>query len=301
MQLFWRFDAASGSRYAQGKYRRAELRRRRPDPPNVFPNMLTQLENYQASPCGATLGDFWLAAEPLARVVARSVAMQMGRVQDHHLLDEMIQASADRIVRMADRLLTLRFDSEARLVSYIARVARGAALTAMDDPTCGPSRRNAKRWKEPGEPLTCHGWPDEGAASIKDRTDNHTDTNAARVGDSPAWSHSVDHGNEWMTLVHFVAIAAKAIAIDWERVAVNQMLRGQTDAATAAKLSLSKSAWQDRKRKALQGLAPRIAASAPFDIDTIGEKLLGDSWIQAANRAWAAVVHRERDIFDEAA
>jgi hypothetical protein len=64
----------------------------------------------------------------------------------------------------------------------------------------------------------------------------------------------------------------------------------QTDREIAAKLKIGKTTWQERRAKALPALAPRIVAAADYDIDALGEKYLGSGWIEAANRAWAAVV-----------
>jgi hypothetical protein len=270
----------------------------------VLPVMFIELQTYQSSPCGQTLGDFWIAAEPLARGVARDVLQKLGRAQDAWLLDAMLAESAFRVAKMSHRLLTLEVESEAALAAYIKKIVRSAAYTAADDPIAGPSRRNAKRWVEPGQAMNARSWPRNGSSrtmignvipeSGGRRTSfSFTDHSGGPDRAAPSWMLADDRDHDWQRLVTFVATAARFMASGNEIIAVEQVLAGQSDAATAAKIGIAKATWQDRKRAALTGLAPRITAAASWEMDELGEKLIGDLWIQAANHAAMAVLIRE--------
>lgn len=242
--------------------------------------MQRELLRYQLIPCRETLGRLVTASETLRRNVARQVAVKMGRAQDQALVELMLAESSYRVIRMAGTLARLQTKNDTQIITYISKIARGAALDAADDPVYGPSRRNLKRRVTPAAASIVVDWPDEAFDHWPGP-------------DTPTWSHERDRGSAYWALVSYVAHAARRLATGLEVAAVEQVIEQRTDEMMARRLGLGKGTWQMRRRDAMTKLATKIAWAAPFHIDEIGKEILGILWIEPAEKAELAVLYEE--------
>lgn len=228
----------------------------------------------------------WHQIEPLAVAVATAELKRMGRSRDLDLLDRMLAECMFRTIKM-----TVDLAGDA-LKAYLRRTFQGACRDAADDPTCGPSLKNARRRKEPIEPLKRQSWPSErgGMRSIGPLSAPNHD--GKRPAIAPPWTYDRDRGAEWKYLVDWVAKTAKRIATGRELLAVNQILDERSDRQVCRKAGLGKSAWAEQRVKLLKGLAPRIVAAADYHVDALGEKYLGILWAEPGKRSERAVKYK---------
>jgi hypothetical protein len=220
--------------------------------------MIGALLTYQSDPNRETLAALIAAMRPIIDAAARSVAQKHGRWD---MVQTMIAESDYRVVMAQHRLIKATFDSPAALEAWTWKTAKGAALDSL----------KRVRWLRGSIP-----WPDD-----------------PRDGVAEDWMHDRDRGDELAKLLQWVAETAQEVAVsDEERVAVNQVLSWPPvpDSQVAAELGISRSRWSERKKKALRGMAARIVDAADYEIDSLGRKLLGESWAIFADRQALGIV-----------
>lgn len=243
---------------------------------------LSTFHEYQQAPSEENRNRLALAILPIIQEQCRWTAGYMGKMPHDPLLDDMVQASVMRVLDHVHKLVGKTFETEGQFRAYVRKVARGESIKTNDDPLFGPSRRNLNRRVKATEqprPEQLPGESDEVSGEFI----------------------AGDNGNERWQLVQFVNEVAKQCASDWARIAINQVLTGRSDAATAELVKMSKSTWQNRRKKAMAELAYLIAAKAPEAIAEIGEKIYPDSWPDAAaTGAEMRVLHIEEDERDAA-